>query len=140
NSLCSTQQQAVFSIVSVKTAKGHFPMFAFSSNSTRMIESKRIGQLGFYFCKRQRPGTTVLQQLCIVISRMTDCPVGKEYRVFIHTGSLYQQRGNCAVYVGFADNRETFVKQQRVCTARHNTQFILKCIPALDNCGIAAIL
>ena len=81
----------------------------------------------------------MLQQLAVLVVRVTYGPVSEEASLIVHTCCLNHQRGDCTVDIGLADNRDSLFVQQGVCCTRHDADLTLQRIPALDGDGIAGI-
>ncbi len=140
NSSCISKQKRIFSVISVKPGQGNFPVFCLSRNASRMIKCQRICKLCLFSGNGNRPGSAVLQKLSVGNVRMADGPVRKKASCLIHAGCLYHQRGDGSVNICLTYHRNSFIIQQRICSAGHNSQLTLELIPALDSHSFASVL
>ena len=81
----------------------------------------------------------MLQQLAVIIIRMTHGPVSEHNAALVHRSSLSDQLRNSAMDIGLADDRNAFLVEKRISGARHDADLILQSVPALDSDGVTAI-
>ena len=134
-----TQQQGVFSVISVKSCQRNLSVFCLGSHGAGVIKSKRIGNSGRFFCHGYGPWAAMLQQFPVGNIRMAYGPVRKKASVLSHSGCLDQQSRNGSVNIRFTDNGISFLIQQSVGGAGHNTDLGLKLVPALDRASPASV-
>ncbi len=82
----------------------------------------------------------MLQQLAVLVIGMAHGPVGEHTAVTAQVGGLDHQRGDGAVDIGLAYDRNAHLVEDGVGGAGHNAQLVLQSVPALNGTGVAAIL
>ena len=82
----------------------------------------------------------MLQQLAVLVIGMAHGPVGEHAAVTAQVGGLDHQRGDGAVDIGLAYDRNAHLVEDGVGGAGHNAQLVLQSVPALNGTGVAAIL
>ena len=105
-----------------------------------VIEGQRVGELGLDGRAAAGPGAAVLQQLAVLVIGMTHGPVGEHAAVTAQVGGLDHQRGDGAVNIGLAYDRDAHLVEDGVGGAGHNAQLVLQGVPALDGTGVATVL
>ena len=133
------QQQRVLAVVAVKAGKGEVTVLGLGRQRTGVIECQRVGELGLDGRAAAGPGAAVLQQLAVLVIGMAHGPVGEHAAMTAKIGCLDHERGDGAVDVGFADDRDTHLVEDGVGGAGHNAQLVLQSVPALDGSGVAAV-
>ena len=82
----------------------------------------------------------MLQQLAVLVIGMAHGPVGEHAAVTAQVGGFDHQRGDGAVDIGLAYDRNAHLVEDGVGGAGHNAQLVLQSVPALNGTGVAAIL
>ena len=127
-------------IVPIESTQCDLSTFFFSSQTSWMVEGQRIAEDWLFLGYRDRPGPAVLQEFAVGNVGVSDSPVGKEGTIPTHSCGFHQQGGNGTMNVGLTHYRNSFIVHQSVGCARHNAQFRLQGVPALDGNSLNPIV